>query len=32
MGQTIIDKVGQFCLAARSVTRREETVPALSAR
>ena len=30
VGQTIVDKLGQFALAARSLARREDTVPALS--
>lgn len=30
MGQTIYDKIGQFRNAARSVTQREDTVPAIS--
>ncbi|WP_372497209.1 hypothetical protein [Streptomyces muensis] len=29
VGQTIVDKLGQFRRAARSLTRREKTVPAL---
>ena len=32
VGQTVVDKLAQFAVAARSVARREDTVPAVSGR